>query len=60
MPTEQDEIVIKGVACMDMLSKLGLEDIQIRLIPAIELFGCYLVRKRIPIEQLKLYGSSEA
>lgn len=54
MPTEKDEIVIKGIASMDMLAALGLEDIQIRQIPTAKLFGCYLARKRMPIAELKL------
>lgn len=54
MPTEQNEVVVKGVARMDVLSDLGLEDIQIRQIPATELFHCYLTRKRMPIEALRL------
>lgn len=54
MPTEQNEIVVKGTAKMEMLSALGLEDIQIRLIPADMLFTHYLSRKRIPIGKLKL------
>lgn len=54
MPTESKEIVIKGTARMEMLSALGLEDVQIRLLPADTLFSHYLGRKRIPIEQLQL------
>ena len=54
MPTEKDDIVVKGVASMDMLSALGLEDIQIRQVPAKELYACYLSRRRMPIERLKL------
>lgn len=54
MPTEKDEIVVKGVARMDMLSALGLEDIQIRQIPARMLFSYYLGRKRISISELML------
>lgn len=54
MPTENDEIVIKGTARMDMLSALGLEDIQIRQIPAGMLFAHYLGGKRISIDSLKL------
>ena len=37
-----------------MLSALGLEDIQICLIPANLLFDCYLSRKTIELELLKL------
>lgn len=54
MPTEGSEIINKGKARLDMLSNLGLEDIQIRLIPAEMLFNCYLSRKKIDIEKLKL------
>lgn len=54
MPTEKDEIVVKGIARIDMLSDLGLEDIQIRQIPARMLFSHYLGRKRISIDSLKL------
>lgn len=54
MPTESNEVIVKGTARMEMLSALGLEDIQIRQIPATELFNCYLSRKRMPIERLKL------
>lgn len=54
MPTEGSEIVIKGRAKMDMLSGLGLEDIQIRLIPTDMLFDYYLRHKTIEIEKLHL------
>ena len=54
MPTEGKDIINKGKAKLDMLSGLGLEDIQIRLIPADMLFNCYLNRKKIPIERLEL------
>ena len=54
MPTEGKEIVSKGKAKMDMFSDLGLEDIQIRLIPADMLFDCYLNHKTIEIDKLEL------
>ncbi len=54
MPTEGKEIVVKGAAKLEMLSELGLEDIQIRLIPADMLFTYYLSRKRIDIQTLRL------
>ena len=54
MPTEEHEIIIKGCAKMNMLSDLCLENIQIRLIPADNLFNHYLSRKTIPIQELKL------
>lgn len=54
MPTEKPEIFVKGTVKMEMLSALGLEDIQIRFIPASMLFSYYLRRKHIPIEKLQL------
>lgn len=54
MPTEGTDIVNKGKAKMDMLSALGLEDIQLRLIPAEMLFDYYLSHKTIEIEKLIL------
>lgn len=54
MPTEGKEIINKGKVKLDMLSNLGLEDIQIRLIPADMLFYCYLRRKKIDIGELNL------
>lgn len=54
MPTEMDEIIKKGTAKMDMLEALGLENIQIRLLPAADIYEHYLLRKRMPIEQLDL------
>ena len=54
MPTEGKQIINQGKAKLDMLSQLGLEDIQICLIPAEMLFNCYLSRKKIGIETLEL------
>lgn len=54
MPTEGNDIVNIGRAKMDMLHELGLEDIQICLIPASLLFSYYLRRKRIAVEKLGL------
>lgn len=54
MPTEGDEIVKKGTAKMPMLEALGLENIQIRLIPAKMLYECYLTQKKVDIELLEL------
>lgn len=54
LPTEKDEIEVIGTAKLAMLSNLGLEDIQVRLIPAELLFSHYLGKKRIPVEKLKL------
>lgn len=54
MPTEGKEIINKGRVKLDMLSDLGLEDIQIFLIPTDMLFNYYLSRKKIDIELLNL------
>lgn len=54
MPTEGKEVINKGKAKLDMLSGLGLEDIQIRLIPADMLFNFYLSGKKMEIETLEL------
>ena len=55
MPTENAEIVKAGCARMNMLAGLSdLVDIQIRLIPADNLFNCYLSRKSIDIQNLEL------
>ncbi len=55
MPTEKTDIVNLGFAKMEMLSGLeNLVDIQIRLIPANDLFDCYLGRKLIDIQKLGL------
>ena len=54
MPTEKNEIVKKGTARMPMLEALGLENIQIRLIPAVMLYEHYLTQSKIDIELLDL------
>ena len=54
MPTEKNEIVKKGTARMPMLEALGLENIQIRLIPAVVLYEHYLTQSKIDIELLDL------
>lgn len=54
MPTEQADIIKKGVAKMEMLEALGLENIQIRLMPTKMLYDCYLNQKKIDIGLLDL------
>lgn len=54
MPTEGDEIVDKGVARLPMMESMGLENIQIRFIPAERLFKNYLNGTQISIEELQL------
>lgn len=54
MPTDKNEIIKKGTARMPMLEALGLENIQIRLIPAVMLYEHYLAQSKIDIELLGL------
>ena len=54
MPTEKNEIIKKGTARMPMLEALGLENIQIRLIPAGMLYDHYLTQTKIDIGRLEL------
>lgn len=54
MPTEKDEIIKKGTAKMPMLEALGLQNVQIRQIPATMLYECYLMQRKIDIGLLEL------
>lgn len=54
MPAEGEEIAAKGTVKLEMFAKLGLEPIQIRLIPAEMLFDLYLGHKRMNTQILQL------
>lgn len=54
MPTEKNEIISKGTAKMEMLEALGLENIQIRLMPAAMMYEYYLTQQKIDAALLKL------
>ena len=54
MPTEKHEIINNGYVEMKMLHNLLLENIQIRLLPATEIYAYYLQNKKIDIKSLKL------
>ena len=54
MPTTSAEIIKKGTASLAMLSRLGLQDIQIRLMPAELMFEYYLANRKIDICMLEL------
>ena len=54
MPTEKNEIVKKGTVKMPMLEMLGLENIQIRLIPTKILYDYYLSQKKMDLGILEL------
>ena len=54
MPTEKNEIINKGTVKLEILEVLGLENIQIRLMPAAMMYEYYLKRQKIDIRQLDL------
>ena len=54
MPTEQDNVVKLGMAFLPMLSRLGLADIQIRLLPAVKMYDLYLGRKLLALSALEI------
>lgn len=55
MPTEGEEIIDKGCAHMDILHGLDLKDIQIRLLPAVDMYKRYLANMHMEIKELLLY-----
>lgn len=54
MPTASTEIIEKGTVYLDMLSKLGLQDIQIRLLPAQTMYRHYIENTKMDIRTLNL------
>lgn len=54
MPIEGNEIVDKKSVRMDMLSSLGLQDIEVRLLPAEMAYDHYLSGKHLDVGLLKL------
>jgi hypothetical protein len=54
MPTKDEKIVKKGSVKMDMLSNLGLQDIQIRMLPAEMMYNCYLSSEIMDVSVLDL------
>ena len=54
MPTECDEFINKGEVSLSMLSNLGLQNIQVRLIPATKAYETYLSGKKLEIDSLSL------
>lgn len=52
MPTEQDDIIDKGKVSLPMMSVLGLEDIQVRLLPAKLVFKHYLENTKLQLDKL--------
>ena len=54
MPTASSEIIEKGTASLAMLRNLGLQDIQVRLLPAELMYRHYIENTRINIQALNL------
>lgn len=54
LPTESNEILKKGIAKMDMLGALGLQDIQIRQLPAKSMYDYYLSNRIMDVSVLEL------
>lgn len=54
MPTDANEIIRKGFVSMDMLDRIGLESIQIRLMPAKRVYELYLKRQHLDAGLLAL------
>ena len=54
MPTASTEIVKKGIVSLAMLSNLGLQDIQVRLLPAEKMYHHYIENTKMNIGDLCL------
>ena len=54
LPTEKDVVVDKKVVRMEMLSSLGLQDIEVRFLPARMAYEHYLSGKHMDIDTLML------
>ena len=55
MPTDLDYIITdQGEATMDMFRRMGLEDIRIRLLPAMLMYKLYLSGRKYDLGELKL------
>ncbi len=54
LPTDKKEVIEKGVARMEILSELGLQDIEVRFIPAEEAYDIYLSGRKMDISKLNL------
>lgn len=54
MPTDNEEIIMKGTVTLAMLKNLGLHDIQIRLLPAKMMYSHYLNNTKLELISLKL------
>lgn len=54
LPTEEDNVINKGFVRLDMMKALGLNDIQVRLLPAKQVYACYLGNRRMSLDILEM------
>lgn len=54
MPTASPDIIVKGTVSLAMLSSLGLQDIQIRLMPAEIMYRHYIENTKLDFRMLNL------
>lgn len=54
LPTESQNIISKGAVEMDMFKKLGLQKIEVRFIPAAQVYSAYLNGTKIEMSTLLL------
>ena len=54
MPTASSDIINKGTVSLAMLSELGLQNIQVRLLPAEKMYTHYLKNTKLPIADMCL------
>jgi hypothetical protein len=54
MPVQSNEIIKKGIVKMDILSSLGLQDIQVRQLPAKIMYDYYLSGRTMDVSLLHL------
>lgn len=56
MPTEEQDIISKGTVSMNMLDALGLAKIDVRLLPAVDVYTHYLEGSKFEMSRLQLTG----
>ncbi len=54
MPAEKDEVIDMGIVKLGMMERLGLENIQVRLLPAGKIYDCYIAGRGMSVGELKL------
>lgn len=54
LPTEQSDVIDKGIVTLPMLHALGLQDIQIRLLPSKMVYRNYINNTKLDVKDLML------